>query len=221
MTHRNRGGAFIAIEGPDGAGKSTQAALLAERIEREARLQVVRVREPGGTPTGERVREVLLDPALSAMCPWTELLLYMASRAQLVGEVIRPALAAGQVVISDRFLLSSIVYQGYAGEIGPRPVLALARAALGGSLPDLTVIVDVPASQGLSRSSKRRRAGKGGRAARADRVEAKGVAYAERVRRGFLDAGKRRLAGRTVIVDGRAPVGEVAEEIWHEVRRVI
>jgi dTMP kinase len=224
MTPSSLKGTFIALEGPDGAGKSTQAALLAERIEREAGLRVVRVREPGGTTAGERIREVLLDPKLSAMCPWTELLLYMASRAQLVEEVIRPALAAGRVVVADRFLLSSVVYQGYAGEIGPRSVLALARAAFGGSLPDLTVLVDVPAGQGLARSARRRkgaRSGKAGRAGRTDRVEAKGLAYAERVRSGFLDAAKRRLAGRSVVVDGRAPVAEVAEAIWHEVRRVL
>ncbi|HOX07558.1 MAG TPA: dTMP kinase [Planctomycetota bacterium] len=218
MTPAKRRGVFIAIEGPDGAGKSTQAAMLAERIEREARLRVVRVREPGGTPTGERVREVLLDPKLAAMCPWTELLLYMASRAQLVEEVIRPALAAGHAVVSDRFLLSSVVYQGYAGAIGPRPVLTLARAAFKDCLPDLTVVVDVPAAEGLSRSSRRRRGARGGKA---DRVEAKGLAYAEKVRAGFLDAAKRRLAGRSVILDGRAPAGEVAEDIWHEVRRVL
>jgi dTMP kinase len=218
MTSRHRRGIFVAIEGPDGAGKSTQAALLAERIEREARLRVVRVREPGGTATGERIREVLLDPKLGAMGPWTELLLYMASRAQLVEQVIRPALAAGRAVVADRFLLSSVVYQGYAGAIGPRPVLALARAAFGGSLPDLTLVVDVPAAEGLSRSSRRRR---GGKARRADRVEAKGLAYAEKVRSGFLDAARRRLAGRSVIVDGRMPVEEVAEAVWHEVRRVL
>lgn len=215
MTTRKRRGIFIAIEGPDGAGKSTQAALLAERLEREARMRVVRVREPGGTPTGERVREVLLDPKLSAMCPWTELFLYMASRSQLVEEVIRPALADGCAVISDRFLLSSVVYQGYAGKLGTRPVMMCARAAFGATLPDLTVIVDVPADEGLSRSSRRRKNGK------ADRVEAKGLAYAEKVRQGFLDAGRRRLSGRSVIIDGRLPVEDVAETIWHEVRRVL
>lgn len=210
-----RRGLFIAIEGPDGAGKSTQAALLAERLAREAGLRVTRVREPGGTPTGERIREVLLDRRLGRMCPWTELLLYMASRVQLVDEVIAPALAAGHAVVADRFLLSSVVYQGYAGSIGSRPVLRLARNVFRAKFPDLTVVIDIPAEEGLSRSAKQRK-----RAA-ADRVEAKGVSYAEGVRRGFLRAARGSVAGRSVIVDGRRPVAEVAEKIWREVQHVL
>ena len=214
MTGRKRRGLFIAIEGPDGAGKTTHAALLAERLRREAGLRVVRVREPGGTATGERVREVLLDPRLGKMCPWTELLLYMASRCQLVAEVIAPALSRGHAVVADRFLLSSVVYQGFAGRIGPRQVLALARAAFGGCFPDLTVIIDVPAGQGLARSSCRRKG-------KADRVEAKGLAYARRVRSGFLRAARMGLAGRSAVVDSRRPLAEVAEAVWREVRRVL
>jgi len=210
-----RRGIFIAIEGPDGAGKSTQAAMLAKRLAREAGLKVTSVREPGGTPTGERIREVLLDRALGRMCPWTELLLYMASRTQLVHETIAPALAAGRAVVADRFLLSSVVYQGVAGKIGPQKVIALARAAFGNCLPDLTVVVDVPAAEGLSRSAQKRRK------VAADRVEAKGVSFAEKVRRGFLWAGRKSAAGRSVIIDGRQPPGEVAERIWQEVRRVL
>jgi dTMP kinase len=209
-----RRGVFIAIEGPDGAGKTTQAAMLAARLAREAGLRVTRVREPGGTATGERIREVLLDPRLGAMCPWTELMLYMASRCQLVEEVIAPALRQGRAVVADRFLLSSVVYQGYAGRVGPREVLELARAAFGDWLPDLTVIVDVPAGEGLARSSRRRKS------AKVDRVEAKGAGYAGKVRRGFLLAARQGLAGRSVIIDGRKPAGEVAAEVWREVRHV-
>jgi len=209
-----RRGLFIAIEGPDGAGKSTQAAMLAVRLAADG-WKVTRVREPGGTPTGERIREVLLDPELKAMGPWTELMLYMASRCQLVQETILPALAAGRAVVADRFLLSSVVYQGIAGRIGPEKVTALARAAFGGCFPDLTVVVDVPAGEGLSRSRRRRKAGK------ADRVEAKGLSFAEKVRRGFLLAGRRKLAGRSVVVDGRRPIDEVGANVWEEVRRVL
>lgn len=209
---RTRRGAFIAVEGPDGAGKSTQAALLAARL-RRAGWRVARVREPGGTPTGERVRRVLLDRRLARMCPWTELLLYMASRCQLVHERIAPALAAGRAVVADRFVLSSVVYQGLAGGLGSRPVLELARAAFGRWLPDLTVVVDVPAAEGLARSRRRGR--------RADRVEAKGLAYARKVRAGFLRAARAGLAGRCAVVDGRRPVGEVAARVWREVARVL
>ena len=200
------------MEGPDGAGKSTQARLLAARLA-DAGWRVTALRDPGGTPTGERVRDLLLDPRLEAMCPWTELFLFMASRCQLIEEKIAPALRAGEAVIADRFVLSSVVYQGLVGEVGPRKVMEIARAALGDWLPDLTVIVDVPAAEGLGRARRRRR--------KADRVEAKGLAYARKVRRGFLEARKRRLAGRSAVVDGRRLPEEVAESVWREVRRVL
>jgi len=203
---------FIAVEGPDGAGKSTQARLLAARL-RRAGWKVTRVREPGGTPAGERVREVLLDRRLSAMCPWMELFLYMASRAQLVEEKIAPALRADRAVVADRFLLSSIVYQGIAGGTGARRVLRMAREAFGPWLPDLTLIIDVPATQGLGRARKRKR--------RADRVEAKGLAYARKVRRGFLQSRELRLAGRSALINGRMPPDEVAAAVWREAQRVL
>lgn len=200
------------MEGPDGAGKTTQARLLAARLKREG-WRVTRTREPGGTPAGERVREVLLDPRLKSMTAWTELFLFMASRVQLVEEVIAPALATGRAVVSDRFVLSSVVYQGVVGEVGARRVLRLAREAFGAWLPDLTLIIDLPAGRGLSRSRSK--------TPRADRIEAKGLAFARGVRRGFLDARKMRLAGRSALVDGSASQAEVAEAVWREVRRVL
>jgi len=202
---------FIAVEGPDGAGKTTQARRLAARLRRAGR-RVTALREPGGTPTGERIRGVLLDRRLAAMCPWTELFLYMASRCQLVEERVVPALCAGRAVVCDRFLLSSVVYQGLAGGIGGRQVVDLARAAFGGWMPDLTVILDVPAGEGLRRSRRDRPP---------DRVEAKGSGYAARVRRGFLQAVRTGLAGRAVVLDGRRPPGQVAEAVWREVSRVL
>jgi dTMP kinase len=114
-------------------------------------------------------------------------------------------------VVSDRFLLSSVVYQGAVGGVGPARVMRMAREAFGAWLPDLTVVVDVPADQGLCRARRRRRA--------ADRVEAKGLAYARRVRAGFLAA--RRLGGRGAVVDGRAPVEQVAAAVWKQVQRVL
>ncbi len=205
-------GKFITIEGIDGSGKTTQARLLAARLKREG-WRVTRTREPGGTPAGERVREVLLDPRLKSMTAWTELFLFMASRVQLVEEVIAPALATGRAVVSDRFVLSSVVYQGVVGEVGARRVLRLAREAFGAWLPDLTLIIDLPAGRGLSRSRSK--------TPRADRIEAKGLAFARGVRRGFLDARKMRLAGRSALVDGSASQAEVAEAVWREVRRVL
>jgi dTMP kinase len=200
------------VEGPDGAGKSTQAALLAARLE-SAGWKVARVREPGGTPTGERIREVLLDRRLGGMTAWTELFLFMASRKQLIDEVVRPALKKGRAVVSDRFLLSSVVYQGIVGKVGAGRVTRVAREAFGDCLPDLNVIIDLPAGRGLARAR--------GRSRRADRIEAKGLGYARKVRSGFLEAARMRSAGRTAVVDGRASPEEVAEAVWREVRRVL
>ena len=186
--------------------------MLAARLKREG-LAVTRVREPGGTPAGERIREILLDPGLEGITPWTELFLFMASRKQLIDEVIAPALLKGHAVVSDRFLLSSIVYQGVVGEVGPARVRRMAQEAFGDWLPDLTLIVDLPAAKGLRRARRRSR--------RADRVEAKGLAFARKVRRGFLDARRARLAGRSAVICGAQPREEVAAAIWREVRRVL
>jgi dTMP kinase len=200
----------VAVEGPDGAGKSTQARLLAARLA-DAGWEVMSVREPGGTDTGERVRGVLLDPALGAMVPWAELFLFMASRSQLVAERIAPALRAGRAVVSDRFLLSSVAYQGVVGGVGPGRVVRMAREAFGEWFPDLTVVIDVPAGRGLGRNRRHGRA--------ADRVESKGLAYARRVRAAFL--AERRRCGRSAVVDVRGPVEDVAEAVWREVQRVL
>src|SRR5947209_6806254 len=129
-------GLFLALDGPDGGGKTTQAARLAAWLG-ERGLEVVSCRDPGGTALGDRLREILLDRATVNLAIRAEMLLYMASRAQLVEEVIRPALAAGRVVVSDRFLLANIVYQGEAGGLSIAEVGQVGRAATGGLLPDL------------------------------------------------------------------------------------
>jgi len=206
MTRRKRSGIFIAIEGPDGAGKTTQAAMLAEGLERQARLAVTRVREPGGTATGERVREILLDPRLKAMCPWTELLLYMASRAQLVAQVVRPALERGDCVLCDRYISSTVAYQG-AGGAEVADVKEAGRIAVGGLRPDLTILLDLPAQKGLARLAK----GK-------DRVESKDFAYHSRVRELFLQQarqGRRHWA----VVDAAGSVEEVQARLREIIRR--
>ena len=174
-------GFFLVLDGPDGGGKTTQASRLSDWL-RERGFEVVRCRDPGGTPLGDRLRAILLDRETVNLSIRAEMLLYMASRAQLVEEVIRPALEAGRVVVSDRFLLATIVYQGFAG--GPRSGRGRRRSAgrpPAGLLPDLTLVLDVPPE------AARRRVGRA-----RDRIEDRPADYRERVREGFL----RRPRGR-------------------------
>ncbi|MBI4576769.1 MAG: dTMP kinase [Planctomycetes bacterium] len=194
---------MVALEGPDGAGKSTQAALLAEALRRRGR-EVVSVREPGGTALGERVRAILLDPAM-VFGARSELLLFMAARAQLCDEVVAPALGAGRWVVSDRFLLSSYAYQGAGARLGGEVVASVAAVATGGLGPDLTLVLDVPPELGLSR-----------RAVRPDRLESRPLDYHHRVREAFL-AGVRALGGAAAVVDGTASEEAVAREVLRRV----
>lgn len=166
-------GMFIAFEGPDGSGKSTQFRRFAA-LAREAGVLVCEVREPGGTPIGEQVRQVLLDRQNEVMCVRCEMLLYMASRAQLVEQTIRPALAAGQLVLADRFVASTLVYQGAAGGMGQEEIAAVAAVATGGLEPDLNVVFDVDTQTAMGRLSPL-----------LDRMEAKGRAFHEKVRAGY------------------------------------
>ena len=135
-------GFFLVLDGPDGGGKTTQAARLADWL-RERGFDVVACRDPGGTELGNRLRSILLDRHAVPISIRAEMLLYMASRAQMVEEVIRPALEAGHVVVCDRFLLATIVYQGHAGGLDPSEIAAVGKAATGGLFPDLTIVLDV------------------------------------------------------------------------------
>jgi dTMP kinase len=167
-------GRFLVIDGPDGAGKSTQIKLLGEHL-RAAGVEVVAARDPGGTAIGDRIRQILLDPACGEMTIACEILLYMASRAQLMGEVIRPALDRGACALCDRWVSSTVAYQVAEGKAAADDVLSIYRLALEDARPDLTVILDIPAERGL------------GRIARGfDRLEAKGEAYHRKVRELFL-----------------------------------
>ncbi len=168
-------GLFITLEGADGCGKSTQAAILADRIAATGR-EVVRLREPGGTAVSEKIRALVLDPENSEMAPECELLLFEASRAQLVRQVIEPALARGAVVVCDRFYDSTFAYQA-AGRSLAEPTIRAANA-LGscGVAPDRTLVLDMDTDAALSRATRDG----------ADRMEAEGAAFQRRVREGYL-----------------------------------
>jgi dTMP kinase len=166
---------FISFEGLDGSGKTTQAAMLADALELEG-ITVVRVREPGGTPTGERIRELLLDRQ-SRIAPGAEALLYAAARAQLVDEVIRPALERGETVIADRFIDSSLAYQGVARGLGLDAVLAANQLGTTGVMPTVTLLLELPAAQAAVR-----------RGTAPDRMEAEGDGFHAAVAEGFRDA---------------------------------
>src|SRR5439155_18877996 len=169
---------FISFEGLDGCGKTTQAAMLADALELEGR-EVVRVREPGGTPTGERIRELLLDPAAS-IGPAAEALLYAAARAQLVEDVIAPALARGSVVIADRFIDSSLAYQGVARGLGLERILSVNQLATGGLMPHATLLLRLSADEAARR-----------RGATPDRIEAEHAGFHADVAGGFEAAAAR------------------------------
>lgn len=167
-------GKFIVLDGPDGCGKSTHTKLLAGYLHNNGH-QVLTIREPGGTRISEKIRRILLDPKNDRMTVPTELFLYMASRAQLVAELIKPALAKGKIVICDRFLSSTIVYQGIAGGINKALVESIGKIATQNIKPNITIILDVKAEDGLRRKKSK-----------PDRMEKKVITFHRKVRRGFL-----------------------------------
>jgi dTMP kinase len=189
-------GRFLAFEGPDGSGKSTQIAKLQAWADEQG-LPLLVVREPGGTPIGERVRDILLDPAHEEMNVRCEMLLYMASRAQLVQERIEPALRAGICVLSDRFVGSTLAYQGAAGGLPETDIRAVAQVAIGGRWPDLDVLFDVDTETAMRRLNPL-----------LDRMESKGAAFHRRVREGYL-AEARRDPRRHLVVDASRTPDEV------------
>ncbi len=194
---------FITLEGPDGSGKTTQVRLLAEWLQEQG-YPVVLVREPGGTAIGERIRDVLHDPAHTGMTPWAEVFLYCAARAQLVAEVVRPALAAGQTVLCDRYADSTLAYQGYGRGLDLEALRLVLHLATGGLTPDLTFYLDISPEEGLAR----RRAGGG----EWNRLDQETVEFHRRVRAGYLE-----LAGqeprRWIVVDAARPVEAVQADL--------
>jgi dTMP kinase len=195
-------GLFITLEGPEGAGKSTNRDYLAERLRTEG-IEVVLTREPGGTPLAERIREVLLAPGEEQMNPDTELLLVFAARAQHLAEVIRPALARGAVVICDRFTDSTYAYQG-GGRGLPLERIATLETFVQGSLrPDLTLLFDLPVEVGMARASAR---------GRLDRFELEGQVFFDAVRSAFLARAKAEPA-RYHLLDAAQPLANVQQAI--------
>ena len=211
-----RRGLFITLEGPEGSGKSTQARRLYDALRGE--LPLVLSREPGGTPIGEAIRAILLDERYAGMTPDAEMLLFAASRAQYVREVVRPALEAGRCVLSERFVDASIAYQGYGRGVPVDVVRWVNDVATGGLVPDLTCLVDVDPALGLARA--RNTAGKEGRPGRGDRLEQEDVAFHNRVRAGFLQLA-REQPRRFAVVDGSRPADEVHAALVDAVRRLL
>jgi dTMP kinase len=198
---------FISLDGLDGTGKSTQCRLLAEWL-RSQGYAVTACVDPGGTTVGQRIRDLLLDQR-QEMTVACEALLFMASRAQLTAEIIRPALDAGQVVISDRFVLANVVYQGHAGGLDPNLIWEVGRLATGGLEPDLTLILDLPVEAALVRRKRS-----------ADRFESRNAAYQVRVREGFLTEARRHPERLHVVAADQA-IDVVHECIRQEVTRVL
>jgi dTMP kinase len=221
-------GRFIAFDGPDGSGKGTQLDLLETHVRNEG-LEVVRAKDPGGSEIGERIRHVLLGHDLSTMDVRCETFLFMASRAQLVGEVVEPALAAGKVVLCDRFISATCAYQGAAGYDVNR-VIELGRFAVGETWPHLTIILDVSAEEGFARTGRKpHHAGRNRKNhddqgllladAQPDAMEARPLAFHRKVRQNFLNL-PTSYPGRVEIVAGLGTPEEVHQRIMEVVRRV-
>lgn len=190
---------FIVFEGGEGAGKSTQSAALADYLQARGH-EVLCTREPGGTPAAEAIRAVLLDPANAGLDDRAEALLFAAARGDHAARVIRPALERGEIVISDRYLDSSVAYQGVARGLGAERVAELSLWATGGLVPDLTIVLDVDPALGLAR------------VVGPDRLESEPLEWHARVRQGFLDIAAA-APDRYLVLDGSRPAEDLAVEI--------
>ena len=193
----NKRGIFISFEGVEGAGKSTQAKLLAEYIAKLGYL-IVLTREPGGTPIAEHIREILLEPGNTDMTDITEILLYLASRSQHVRQLILPALSEGKVVICERFSDATFAYQGYARGFDLNSLEQMNEIATGGLKPDLTIFLDLEAEDGLSRKSEDD----------LDRLESESIDFHRRVRKGYF-AIARKSPQRVKVIDARGSIEDV------------
>lgn len=202
-------GIFITFEGGDGAGKTTQLDLLCSALS-ERGYDVVKLHEPGGTELGEQIRKLLLEDRREEMDPHAELMLFEAARAQLVSQVIRPALAQGKVVVCDRFCDSTVAYQGYGRHLGAELVDQANRAVTQGLEPDCTILLKVPVQAGLARAKAASASGAG------DRMEQAGAPFHERVSEAF-DTLAHEYAGRFVVINARGTLDEVAASVMQAV----
>lgn len=200
--------AFISLDGLDGTGKSTQCRLLVEWLNAQ-KVPVTACTDPGGTALGAELRKLLLFGREHRIATTTEAMLFMASRAQLVEEIIRPALERGEVVVSDRFLLANVVYQGYAGGLEPADLWTVGRIVTGGLEPDLTLVLDLPPDVAVARRNRE-----------ADRMESRGEEYYAAVKRGFMyEAGVRPDKHR--LIDATPDVDTVQRAIRREVCQLL
>jgi dTMP kinase len=200
-------GYLITFEGSEGSGKTTQIDRIANRLETHNH-DVLVTREPGGTEIGEKIRTILMhEECGKAMKPETELLLFAASRAQLVREVIEPALEKGQIVLCDRFLDSTTVYQGVGRRIASEPVAMINQFAVGNLMPDLTIVLDLPAEIGLERARRRAKE-------MPDRMQEENIEFYRKVREGYLVLAKA-LPQRFLVINASQSIEKVEEDIWN------
>ena len=206
-------GKLITFEGSEGCGKSTQIARLANHFQLLGR-EVLTTREPGGTEIGEQIRNIIVHNSKGdEMCAETELLLFTAARAQLVRELIAPALLRGAIVLCDRFLDSTTVYQGVARNLAMDPVNLINQFAVGNVMPDLTVIIDVPTEIGLARIRQRA-------SDLPDRMERENIEFYNKVREGYLLLA-RSLPRKFLVIDGTQKEDALEKEIWHDIQKFL
>lgn len=219
MSPQSPSGKLISFEGLDGCGKSTQIERLAAVLTKQL-VPVIVTREPGGTPTGEKIRQVLLDSATSELSPMAELALMFAARAQHISSVIQPALAEGRIVLCDRFTDSTEAYQGGGRRLGSEPVLALHRILCGDLQPHLTILMDSDVSASIERARRRNKshAAPGGTPNDENRFEQESRAFFERVRNAYLAMAEREPQ-RFVVVDARGPAEATQQHILQIVQR--
>ncbi|MGA2256506.1 MAG: dTMP kinase [Thermoguttaceae bacterium] len=199
---------FFSIDGGDGTGKTTQIDLFCQWLRQQGH-EVVTCRDPGSTPLGEVIRDVLLHRHDLNIDRRSEMLLYMAARAQLVTELIRPALQAGKIVVADRYLLANVVYQGYGGGLDVQTLWEVGRVATGGLLPSLTFVLDLPAEVAATRIHRN-----------PDRMEMQGLEFHTRVREGFLTEASRQ-PDQILVVDASRPINIVQEDLRVAAQRVL
>lgn len=210
-----RRGFFITLEGGEGTGKSTQARKLVARFEAQG-LRAIATREPGGSPNAEILRDILLSGLIKPLGPLAEALMFSAARIDHLDQVIKPALAAGTTVVSDRFADSTRVYQGMAGDLDPHRIALLEQAVLSGTVPDLTLVLDLAPETGLARAARRRANIDSGNGP--DRFESEDLTYHRRLREAFRALPKSE-PGRCLLIDADASADIVTERLWTAIQQ--